>query len=199
MLFASHEIKPHLVQASPVHFDGQDCLRVTKDPTVTEVDEPTFAQLVGPKFHGGTIEVAVRSRLLPDAPPHARGFIGVAFRILDDRTAFEGIYVRPTNGRANDQLRRNGTVQYFAYPDHKYDRLRREFPRQYETWADIGLDEWIRMRLEVRGRHVELFLNGSPRPAFLVSETFLEAPGALGLWVDVGTEGFFTDLRVTPQ
>lgn len=199
MPFADHPFIPHLVQADPVPFDGQDCLRVTKDPSVTEVDEPTFAQLVVPDFRDGTIEVTVRSRLLPDAPTYARGFIGVAFRIRPDRTAFDGVYLRPTNGRADDQLRRNGTVQYFSYPDHKYDRLRREFPRQYETWADIGLDEWIRIRLEIRGRRVELFLNGARYPSFVVAETFLSAPGAIGLWVDVGTEGFFTDLRVTPQ
>ena len=38
----------------------------------------------------------------------------------------------------------SGAVQYFAYPDWKFDRLREEFPDgRYEAGADIGPDEWI--------------------------------------------------------
>lgn len=38
----------------------------------------------------------------------ARGFIGIVFRLRDDR--LEYIYLRPTNGRADDQVRRNRTL-----------------------------------------------------------------------------------------
>ena len=33
--------------------DGNQTIRVTKDPAITEVDEPTFARLVGSDFKNG--------------------------------------------------------------------------------------------------------------------------------------------------
>ena len=45
-----------------------------------------------------------------------------------DLAACEGIYVRPTNARADDRLRRNRSTQYFSYPGYDFDRLRREAP-----------------------------------------------------------------------
>jgi len=123
--------------------DGGKTIRVTKDPKIQEVDEATYARLVGSDFKNGIIEVQALSRLLPDAPDYARGFIGLAFRIDENNSTFEGIYIRPTNGRAEDAFRRNHCTQYFSYPDFKFDRLRDEFPEKYESYADIGLDEWI--------------------------------------------------------
>ena len=81
------------------------------------------------------------AKLQPTAPPYARGFIGLAFRIAPDYSTFEAIYLRPTNGRAEDMTRRQHAVQYFAYPDWKFDRLRQETPGRYEAGDDIGLDE----------------------------------------------------------
>ena len=91
------------------------------------------------------------SRLLENAPDFARGFIGVAFRIDEGNSKFEGMYIRPTNGRADDQLRRNRSTQYFSYPDFKFDRLRNEVPGKYESYADLGLNEWIQIRIDVHG------------------------------------------------
>ncbi len=55
---------------------GTEAVRVVKDPAILKDDEPTFAKLAGEPFRNGTIEVKVRSKLLKDAPEHARGFIG---------------------------------------------------------------------------------------------------------------------------
>lgn len=176
---------------------GVAAVRVVKDAAVEAFDEPTFARLQDVTFRDGTIEVKVLSRLRPDAPDFARGFIGLAFRINADNTRFESIYIRPTNGRVEDERRRNAAVQYFAYPDFKFDRLRKEAPGRYEAAADIGLNEWITLRIVVRGARASLFINGSPRPALIVNDLKLgEGEGAVGLWVDVGTEGYFTDLEV---
>ena len=70
---------------------GKKILRVTKDPALKEVDEPTFIRLDDINFTNGTIEVKVLSKLLPDAIETARGFIGVAFRINENNSKFEGI------------------------------------------------------------------------------------------------------------
>lgn len=178
--------------------DGRPALCVVKDPAVLPVDEATYARLVGSEFRNGVIRVSVRSRLLKDAPPFARGFIGVAFRIKDDDTAFESFYVRPTNGRCEDQLRRNRATQYFSFPDYKFERFRSENPGMYEAYADIGLDEWIDLRIEVEGQRARLFLNDARQPVLIVNDLKHgpDASGAVGLWVDIGTEGFFRDLVI---
>lgn len=181
--------------------DGETTAVVSKDPKITADDESTFAKIAGTEFQNGTIEVKVLSRLLKNAPAHARGFIGVAFRINGDHSKFESIYIRPTNGRAEDQLRRNRSTQYFSYPDFKFDRLRKEAAGQYESYADMGLDEWITLRIEVKGDKAKLFLNGTKQPALIVNDLKHGSgqAGAIGLWVDVGTEGFFKDLKVIAE
>ena len=177
---------------------GREAVRLVKDAAVKEFDEPTFAKVKDIDFQDGTIEVKVLSRLLKDAPAFARGFIGVAFRIDASNKAYESIYIRPTNGRSEDQVRRNHSIQYYAYPDYKFDRLRKEAPERYESYADMGLNEWITMRIEVRGQQAKLFLNDQPQPSLIVNDLKhgASASGAIGRWVDVGTEGFFSDLKV---
>ena len=178
--------------------DGRQAIRVIKDPAITEVDEPTFAKLIDSDFKNGVIKVTVLSRLLENAPDFARGFIGVAFRIDESNSKFEGLYIRPTNGRADDQLRRNRSTQYFSYPDFKFDRLRNESAGLYESYADMGLDEWINLKIEVQGDKAKLYLNESSQPVLVVNDLKQGTgySGGIGLWVDVGTEGFFTDLRI---
>lgn len=183
---------------STAKIEGKETIRVTKDPKVTAVDEATFARVVDTDFKNGTIEVTVLSRLLADAPDFARGFIGVAFRIDERNAKFECMYIRPTNGRADDQVRRNRATQYFSYPEFKFDRLRQEAPGQYESYADMGLNEWITIRIEVKGEKAQLYLNGSEQPVLIVNDLKhgADASGGIGLWVDIGTEGYFTDLQV---
>ncbi len=178
--------------------EGKEVVRVTKDPKVEAVDEPTFAKLIGSDFKNGIIEVTVLSKLLENAPDFARGFIGVAFRIDESNSKFEGIYIRPTNGRADDQLRRNRSTQYFSYPDFKFDRLRNEFVGMYESYADMGLNEWIKLKIEVKGEKAKLYLNGNSQPVLVVNDLKhgADRSGGIGLWVDIGTDGHFTDLRI---
>jgi hypothetical protein len=177
---------------------GKQTIRVTKDPKVIAVDEATFARLVGSDFNNGIIEVKVLSRLVENAPDLARGFIGIAFRIDEENSSFECIYIRPTNGRAEDQVRRNHSTQYFSYPDFKFDRLRKEFPEKYESYADMGLNEWISLKIEVKNEKAKLYLNDGKHPVLMVNDLKhgANASGGIGLWVDVGTEGYFTDLNV---
>lgn len=173
-------------------------VKVIKDSTIREPDEPTFVKIVGSHLTDGTIEVSVLSRLRPNAPPDARGFIGLAFRIAADNAKFESIYIRPTNGRADDQVRRNHSIQYFAYPDFKFSRLRKESPEKYESYADMGLNEWIKMKVVVKGAQAKLYLNDNKEPSLIVNDLKHGADfgGGIGLFVDVGTEGYFTDLKI---
>lgn len=180
---------------------GREAVKVVKSSAVKEFDEPTFSRVKGIEFANGSIEVKVLSRLLPEAPEMARGFIGIAFRINNDNSKFESIYVRPANARASEQLRRNRSTQYFSFPDFKFDRLRNEAPGEYESYVDMALDEWITLRIEVQGERAKLFVNGSMEPALVVNDLKHgeNKSGAIGLWVDIGTEGYFSDLRIELQ
>jgi hypothetical protein len=187
------------VYMSNVKFQGKSVVKVVKDSTIKEADEPTFVRVKNIDFKDGIIEVNVLSRLLPTAAPTDRGFIGLAFRINDNNSKFECIYIRPTNGRADNQLRRNHSIQYFSFPDYKFQRLRKESPEMYESYADMGLNEWTKMKIIVKGNQAKLYLNNNKQPSLIVNDLKLgaDASGAIGFFVDVGTEGYFSDLKVT--
>lgn len=196
--FDKNKLEAVNVSMSIDKFMGKDVVKVIKDSTVTEVDEPTFVKLKDLDFKNGTIEVKVLSRLLPNATEMARGFIGIAFRINTNNSKFESIYIRPTNGRANNQLRRNRSIQYFSFPDYKFDRLRKEAPGEYESYADMGLNEWVKLKIIVKESQAKLFINDTKQPTLIVNDLKhgVGSFGAIGLWVDIGTEGFFADLKI---
>lgn len=203
----NQEFELNNVKASVEKLKGQKALRIERDlealpfdkeNMVATVDEPTYAKLKGINFKNGVIEVKVLSRLLENAPDFARGFIGIAFGVNESNSSFQSIYIRPTNGRSENQFRRNHSVQYFYYPDYKFDRLRKEFPETYETYADIGLDEWITLRVEVNNRKASLYINDQKHPSFIVEKMKgAIKSGSVALWVDIGTEGYFKDLKIT--
>lgn len=132
-------LEPTNVSMSFEKMQGKEVIKVTKNKEIKEVDQPTFVKIKGTNFHNGTIEVSVLSRLLPEADQLARGFIGVAFRINEDNSKFESIYIRPTNARADDQVRRNHSIQYFSFPDFPFMRTRKETPEKYESYTDMAL------------------------------------------------------------
>lgn len=200
--FENYSLKPVQVNMSIASIEGKKVVRVARDTATQGADIPTFVRLNNTDgFTNGTIEVMLLSRLLPTAFPDARGFIGLAFRINKDNSRFESIYIRPTNGRAEDQLRRNHSTQYFSYPDYTFDRLRKEAAGKYESYADMGLNEWIKMKIVVKDAQAKLYLNDNPQPALIVSDLKLgpAVSGAIGLFVDTGTEAFFRDIKVVKE
>ena len=197
--FEKNILEANRVYMSIEQMNGKQVVKVVKDSTQEGADLPTFVKIKGIDFKDGTIEIKVLSQLMKTAPASARGFIGVAFHIDSLNAKFEGIYLRPTNGRAEDQLRRNHSIQYFSYPDYDFDRLRKEAGGVYESYADMGLNEWIVMRIEVKGKQAKLFLNDNKQPSLIVNDLKLgdNVSGTIGLWVDIGTEGYFKDLKIT--
>jgi hypothetical protein len=146
------QVEAHNVTVRSVEYRGGAALEVRRSVFGAAPDIDTFAFLPSFDFHNGTIEVEVAGSVLPDAPAGARGFVGVVFRVetTDGSFACEGIYLRPTNGRADDQVRRNHSTQYFAYPGYDFARLRREEPAKYESYVDLIPGEWTLMRVEVK-------------------------------------------------
>jgi hypothetical protein len=127
-----------------------------------------------------------------------RGFVGIAFRVAAQASRFECFYLRPTNGRADDQLRRNHATQYISHPDHTWHKLREASPGVYESYADLVPGAWTPIRIAVSGARARLYVNGARQPTLIVSDLKLgESRGQIGLWIGVGTEAHFTTLTVT--
>ncbi len=197
------QVQPHNVTVTAVTYRGRDALEVRLTGPYRGPDTDTFAFVPGLDFHNGTIEVDVAGTPLPSALPGARGFVGVAFRIDTQDGSFgcESFYIRPTNGRAEDQVRRNHSTQYFSYPGYDFDRLRREAPGQYESYADLVPGEWTHLRIEVSGATARLYVGAAAQPALIVRDLKrgADAHGTVGLFVDNGTDGHFRNLSVTPR
>ena len=148
-------------------------------------------------FHNGAIEVDVAGKPHTGAPADARGFVGIAFRVNADASKYEYTYIRPTNGRADDQVRRNHSAQYSSYPDYEWLRLRTEFPGKYESYVDLVPGEWTHLRIEVKGVGMRLYVNGATQPTLIVNDLKMgDTQGSIALWIGVGTEAWFTNMRI---
>jgi hypothetical protein len=157
-----------------------------------------YAVIKGSRFHNGTISLDVAGAPAKGAQEGARGFIGINFRIQADGARWENIYVRPTNGRAADQLRRNHSTQYTSYPDWPWERLRKETPGVYESYADMVAGEWTHLRIVVLGTDASLYVGGAEQPCLLVHDLKLgDVEGAVALWIGPGTEGYFRNVNVS--
>ena len=189
------QLTPNRVKVESVEYKGKRAIKVTEDGQVGNGE--AYAIVKGPEFRNGTIDVELAGLPAASAGPAARGFIGVAFRIRDGK--FEYIYLRPTNGRADDQVRRNHSTQYSSFPDFDFARLRKESPEKYESYVDLEPGVWTRVRIVVQGATAKLFVHGAPQPALIVPDLKLgDASGAVALWIGPGTEGYFNGLTIKP-
>ena len=161
-------------------------------------NEDTLAIVTGSQFQDGTIDVDVAGAPAAGAGEGARGFIGIAFRATPNAAKYELFYLRPTNGRAEDQLRRNHSAQYVSFPDWPWQRTRQETPGLYESYVDLQPAVWTHVRIVVSGSKARLYVNGAEQPCLLVNDLKLApAKGALALWIGPGTDGYFANLRIT--
>ena len=192
-------MKQKNVMAAIASYKGRAGLKVTDAVnTSAEVTEDRLVILNTAEFKDGAIEVDVAGEPGPGAAAAARGFVGVAFHIAADASAFECFYLRPTNGRADDQVRRNHSVQYISFPAFPWQKLRKEFPEKYESYADLVPGEWTKARIEVAGAKARLYVNGGAQPSLIVNDLKLgEGKGAIGLWIGPGTVAHFANLKIS--
>lgn len=182
-----------------VKLNDEMVLRVVKAEKIMEFDENTYVKLNDLVFHNGIIEVKMLSRLLPDAPDFARGFIGIAYRINEDDTQFESFYVRPTNGRScHDPIRKAHGCQYFSYPKYTFEYFRNHGISEFEAPVDIDLNEWILLKAVIQDEKAVFYINDMENPILVVDQMKhgSDLKGSIGLFVDIGTEAFFKDLKV---
>jgi hypothetical protein len=181
------------LDAAVVTYQGKEATRLT------DREGGGIAVTKGSSFKDGTIEVELAGRPTAGASAGARGFVGVAFRVQSGGPKYELIYLRPTNGRADDMLRRNHSTQYTSEPEWPWDRLRKESPGVYESYVDLESGAWTRYKIVVKGTRAELYVNDAAQPCLIVKDLKLgEVSGAIALWVGTGTEAHFANLKVTP-
>lgn len=184
------------VSAEPAAYRGRPALHVSDLPTV-EGDERRLVLFPDTMLTDGAIEVWLAARPAADAPPQARGFVGLAFAADAAGETFEAFYLRMTNGRAESQVMRNHASQYIAIPDWGWRRLREEAPNAYEAYVDLEAGVWTKVRVEVDGERARLFVHDAPQPTLTVARRG-EGGGAVGLWIGPWTDAYFADLSVTP-
>src|SRR5688500_11648573 len=185
------------VMADAVQHQGRQALRLMESDKSRK--SLGLAIVGGTRFRDGTIAVDVAGRRGPYAVPDDRGFIGVAFRISPNAERFEYIYLRPDNGRAADQVRRNHSTQYASHPDFPWPRLRKEFPEKYESYVDLEPGVWTRLRVVVSGTTARLFVHDAPQHVLVANDLkHGVSEGAVALWIGAGSEAFFANLRIAP-
>jgi hypothetical protein len=180
--------------AQPATLLGKKGLQLTSGG-VEEV-----AAIEGLEFDNGVIEAELAGAPGPGAGEGARGFVGLAFRVTNDMQTFDAFYLRPTNGRADDQERRNHAAQYISHPDWTWFRLRKEAPSKYESYVDLVPNAWTKVKIDVQGERARLYVHDQEQPTLVVNDlkTGSQGRGAVGLWVGSGTLAHFRDLRVQP-
>lgn len=189
-------LEPVNVKTEPVAYKGRRAIRLMDTPGNATASR-TMAILSASDFGDGTIEAWVAGAPRNGASETARGFIGIAFRIQADSSRFECFYIRPTNGRADDQLRRNHSTQYISNPDFPWERLRKDNPGVYESYADMLPGVWTRIKIAVEGVHARLYVNGAEQPSLVVNDLKLgKTHGKIALWIGPETDGYFSNLVV---
>ena len=160
------------------------------DPAVGSRIGLALAQNV--KFSEGTLEIDLRGGGKQQA-----SFLGLAFGFADAKT-FEAVYFRPFRFADDDPEARRHAVQYVAWPEYTWEKLRKDKPGVYEAAIRPVPDpaEWFHVRIDVTKQKVSVSVDGSTQPC-LVIDRLGHREGNVGLWVD-SMPGAFRNLRIQP-
>ncbi len=185
------------VSIAQTNYKGRNAIQIIAAPEAPNAS--SYAVVKDVSFRDGSIEVELAGQPAAGAGSGARGFIGIAFRLQGDG-AYEYIYLRPTNGRADDQVRRNHSTQYSSHPNFDFARSRQEAPEKYESYVDLEPGVWTKYKIDVEGRKARLYVHGVEQPCLVVNDLKLEPrAGGVALWVGPGTEGYFSNLKITAR
>jgi hypothetical protein len=206
-LEAVERLRFHNVTAEPAMLQGKKGLKATISEEARRRMSQTqqYAQglvwIEGLDFSNGVIEAEIAGALAPEAGGEARGFVGIAFRVQEDLKTYDAFYLRPTNGRADDQERRNHSAQYISLPEWPWSRLRKEMPGKYEAYVDLVPGTWTRVKIEVRREQARLYVHDNEQPALIVQDVKSGANGhgGVALWLEPGTVAHFRNLTVEPS
>src|SRR5260221_8295652 len=192
------KLQPRNVKVEAVNYQGRAATRISDAATSDLPDGSRLAIVTGTDFEDGTIEIDVAGDSLPGVSPVARGFTGIAFRVANDGASYECFYLRPKNGRSEDQAQRNHSTQYESIPEFPWRRLRKETPSVYESYVDLVAGAWTKVKIVVKGKTARLYVNAVEQPALIINELkHGESKCAVALWIDAGTRAHFANLKIT--
>jgi hypothetical protein len=190
--------EPVKIQTEVASYHGRRAVRVVNvEGQGVQTGEEVLAIVKNSDFKDGTIEAELAGVPRRGAKSGTRGFVGIGFRVQDHGSRYEAFYLRMTNGRADDQLRRNHAAQYESRPDFSWKRLRDENPGKYESYVDLVAGAWTRIKIVVSGNKAQLYVNGAAQPCLIVNDLKLgDAHGQIALWTGSDTEAYFSKLTV---
>jgi len=202
LLDAPSEIQPCYVKTEQAPYKRRKALRVTDTALASAGTGERLVILNKTEFQDGMIEIELMGEPGANAGEAARGFIGVAFRVSPDAAKdvpkYECFFLRPTNGRADDQVRRNHSTQYMSLPDFPWNRLRQEFTGQYESYVDLVPGEWTKVKIEAHGDKARLYAHDAPQPVLIVNDLkHGQSQGQIALLIGAGTVAHFATLRAS--
>lgn len=198
---SANGLQLHNVTAEPATLEGKKGIKVSVAAQPHAPLSEQLATITALEFSNGTIEAEIAGNPAPGVGEGARGFVGIAFRVQEDLRTYDAFYLRPTNGRAEDQERRNHSTQYISHPDWPWFRLREEAPSKYESYVDLVPGAWTKIKIEVNGMQARLYVHDQQQPALIVNDlkSGAHGRGTIALWVGPGTIAHFRDLTVEPD
>ena len=139
-----------------------------------------FAFLNDVDFEDGTIEVDM-------AMTNRTSFVGILFRV-SSADEYEIVYFRPFKSGKPDAVQYtpafNGSMPWQLYSGDGYT-----------SSVEIPHEQWVHVKLEIRGRTLSVYFNNSAKPV-LVNDDLKHglSHGAIGLW-GIVNGGHFANFR----
>lgn len=135
--------------------------------------------LDGFEFTEGTIEFDAKGK----SAPAQNGFVGVVFWV-NDVNVYDSVYFRAFNFRGEDPVSSSHAVQYISAPQWPWERLREEFPGEYEKAIEPAPDgdEWFHARIVIEDGQIRVYVNGAKEPSLEVARLNERRQGSVGLW-----------------
>lgn len=144
------------------------------------------------EFSESTLEIDLKGK-----GKQLASFLGLAFNVGDAHT-FEAVYFRPFNFMRDDPTSRAHAVQYVAWPEHTWEKLRKATPGKYEAVIKPVPEPggWFHARIEITRLQVKVYVDEAKEPCLVVERLASQPKGKVGLWVD-SKEGTFRNLKIT--
>ena len=144
-------------------------------------------------FSEGTIELDIRGN-----DEMQMTFPGIVFHGADSST-YDAIYFRPFNFHSPDPVRKIHAVQYTSMPDFGWKYLRDNKNGQYEKAVTPApnSNDWFHAKIVVKGKEVNVYVNGSSTPSLTVTKLNDRTTGMFGLMCDANPrKGDFANLVI---
>ena len=151
-----------------------------------------LAWMKGASFSEGKIEFDVKGANVP-----GQNFVGIAFHGEDNDT-YDCVYFRPFNFVAEEQARRDHMVQYVSEPGYGWRILRETRNGEFEAKipSPPNPDKWFHVSIVVKGKNVQVFVEGESEPVLEVEKLNDRTSGKIGFWVGYKTSGAFANLEI---